>query len=235
MRHLLYAACIALASASSANALTIYSEFTATYQDPNGRSGALGAWDGAVFQGTMQFDSAARVGGPLAWRLDDYDITATLPNGETALFTDEGRSSVFGADDAYFTTPGSLIGFLIPQNEFPGVAPIPNGGDRFLQLLWAFSDFDTGVPVVQSELDNLLAATFASPRTFSDPFFSSGLGNFTIDIGRTVPTGTLRVSTSPFDDGGGTAVLPLPATAWLLLSGLAGLGLVARRRSKRAN
>jgi hypothetical protein len=30
--------------------------------------------------------------------------------------------------------------------------------------------------------------------------------------------------------GGGTSVVPLPATAWLLLSGVAGLGALARRR-----
>jgi hypothetical protein len=48
--------------------------------------------------------------------------------------------------------------------------------------------------------------------------------------GMTAPNGFARPNITVDDDGAEDDVVPLPAAAWLLLSGVVGLGAMARRR-----
>jgi len=62
--------------------------------------------------------------------------------------------------------------------------------------------------------------------------FATHIAGFLDPRGESIPAGAKKVDSAYF--GGGTTVVPLPAAAWLLLSGVAGLGVMARQRKAAA-
>ena len=146
-------------------------------------------------------------------------------------------------------TPGTNFGiqefgFNISSSDPPTGTPVvhpPTGWSVGTdQNISEFGVFDLAISGTgsnrQSPLNFWIAAaddTLASYFGLSAPHNNGGTANFVAHVAGFVLPGT-ELDSGFFAGGPPVQVVPLPATAWLLLSGVSGLGALARRRRPAA-
>ena len=69
-------------------------------------------------------------------------------------------------------------------------------------------------------------------RDFTAEFTGLAPGVYDFDLVATGLSGVMADIEITVTDGGGSSVVPLPAGAWLLLSGLAAFGAMRRKRNR---
>jgi hypothetical protein len=208
-----------------ANAALVRIDFTGTNSSP----GATNVWGTPVpdLVGYLVYDDAT-AGSP-------FSATATNYAGaikEIYFSMGSGGSTVFS---------GSRVGSF-------GSAQVQNapGGDRlsFNNMVLTSSQLEGEVPTVGTRTFNNAQLTFGlagAPSTIDnqnllgiDPLAFTGaprnLSVFLSYSAGTAPTPAPALSYNYNFSSLSVTPVPLPAAAWLLLSGLAGLGILGRRR-----
>jgi hypothetical protein len=141
----------------------------------------------------------------------NYLTAPTLSTGDTASFGNSGANGHAFSDNWYFDLAQPGAGGVV-QN-----IPVTIGLTNILNITGLTGNLWTANPTTGAPLVFVTTGT-----TFNLPSLASGNYDFII-------TGTAS-GTAGGAYAGAVAAVPLPAAAWLLLSGLAGVGAMARRR-----
>jgi hypothetical protein len=221
---LLWAAALSIALAGSAEAATF--TYTLDQVSANG-SGALGA-DGVPYVSVTVSDDVAN---------NEIDFSFALL-GNVDAYKGTGQAGIksvgFNVASAAVSSSGPVGGFGITNIASGFTLPADhtmNGFGTFEVKLDG-----TGSATRYDPLTFSLSTTNAlwSGRTAVDFFALSGgsatQGNVAFSVGVTGITTAGFSGGNPFFGGGAAAPVPLPAAAWLLLSGLGAVGAIRRRR-----
>ncbi len=182
---------------------------------------------------------------------DGGDATVT---GDTATFNKEGVSGTITAHSTYATSGYPIITTntygLGVQNGPNDVAYVPGSGDDPIRggeidgryySDWLTFTFNSAVKLISVGLANFNAGS--DPSTWNDhayievdgsPVEASYSGNWTYFFGDVIAT-SFSIRAMEMDDeflayNFTVAPIPLPASSLLLLGGLAGFGLMRRRK-----
>lgn len=135
--------------------------------------------------------------------------------------TNTGTSGTASNIDTFIS--GALTGAGANNGANPAVAQSPSESDYAGNIQWSSLTATPFSATVGTALNFFLASSSASgnpPNGAASVNFYDNLGGFSKWL--LSSTGVLTYAAAP---------VPLPAAVWLLFSGLAGLGVVARRRA----
>ena len=139
-------------------------------------------------------------------------------------YTNTGYNNVnlcFGVMNPCYGAPGLNGGFL----NFLGAPGVPQGISGILKINVMSN---TAVSV-----DQFSYADVAQGSGAGVPYASSGLDPFISIDPSFADASQFSIALSPGVGNGDMSPVPLPSSTWLLVSGLAGLGLFRRRRAAR--
>lgn len=193
-----------------------------------GVSGTLGndglqvnrAFNGASFSGNVEVDTdmiTVTTGNAVNHRITGYDINVLATGGEVFSFLSDGED---GEDESTLSLnpQSSVLTFFIFENIND---PLMQGFQRSTLRF----DFRAGTPGPTFSIADLLAAD-PNPGTASN--FELGLLQFSTSQGPTsVVSAAALLASAPQP-----SAVPLPAGGLLLLSGLAGIAGLSRRKSR---
>lgn len=172
-------------------------------------------------------------------------VGAASSIGEVSAFNSAGAaygSNTMVASFSVGTTPGSLsFGFL--SSPYMSVALTSGGESANANQLMSISIFHGLSKVFEWKPDGISGNAFGGNDS-ADPFtlnsslmanslFNPGSGNFAA-ITNSLSTGTytMKITMANYVSATSTAVVPLPAAAWLFGSGLLALVGLAKRKKK---
>jgi PEP-CTERM motif-containing protein len=222
-------ACTALAAPIAAHAGTITYDFTGTVDSATGvYSGA-----GSIITGSFTLDFSA--------------ANPSQSGGTVGSSTGTWSALAYGGGAYDLATPGALV-FASSLSSGavsygPPGAPSSNGSDSFIVggvqgsgYYWQSGDVEFSSPATDSYTYSEVQLLGGSEGiAASAPFGSNGLpllgnassqDNYLQEFSGTAMIGSLDYTITSLTP----APVPLPATAWLLLSALGGFGWLVRRR-----
>ncbi|MEM1075856.1 MAG: VPLPA-CTERM sorting domain-containing protein [Pseudomonadota bacterium] len=179
---------------------------------------------GATITGTFVVDPGNPTPfGQNSYRFTEYDIAITTSNG-VVLFTESDVTSDIqtGAESA-FSTSGGILSLLFYQSQSPGE---PFSGTGFLQFNLFYAD------IVSTPEDAV--SQFSGGITLDQPGNNSSTGLGFLRFGPIVPIAfseaEVSLVTKPVPGDVPPSAVPLPAGAWLLISGFGAFAALRRRR-----
>jgi hypothetical protein len=162
---------------------------------------------------------------PAGWSISNGGSVDIIANGTYGI-TCRGMTGNCIDLDGTTGKSGKLLspGFSLTGGQTYTAQFVLSGNDRIKQTDVVAVDFGTSVASfsVKENTGFLVDSVTFTPAT-TGTYFLSFLDNSSDNVGAILDN--VKVF---------SGVVPLPAAAWLLLSGLAGMGLMARRRSAAA-
>jgi hypothetical protein len=157
---------------------------------------------------------------------DELSVTLTLTPGEVFASTGAGAALLFNVNGNPSLSVDSLLpsGYTFSQPSAPIMAD--GSGKWNTEIICGICGNGTSPPTSSGPISFILVSSGAlTPSSF----VTNNNGYlFASDIG--VPQSGGGYFTGDVVTSGPLAPVPLPAAAWLLISGLGGLGALARRR-----